>query len=132
METAAPAATHYARLGGAPGVRALVDRFYDLMDLEPDYAGIRRLHATNLDHAREKLFMFLSGWTGGPPLYVERYGHPRLRQRHLPFAIGTVERDEWMSCMLRAMAELELPEDLRGELAEAFFRTADFMRNRQG
>lgn len=123
--------THYDRLGGAAVVRELVDRFYDLMDLEAAYAGIRALHATTLDHARDKLFMFLSGWTGGPPLYVERYGHPRLRQRHLPFAIGISERDQWMACMAQAMAEIGVDEDLQRELSAAFFKTADFMRNRE-
>lgn len=124
--------THYQRLGGATVVRDLVDRFYDLMDLEPEFAGIRAMHATTLDQAREKLFMFLSGWTGGPQLYVERYGHPRLRARHLPFAIGESERDQWMSCMTQAMAELEIEPDLRSELTAAFWKTADFMRNREG
>lgn len=122
--------THYDRLGGAPAVRELVDRFYDLMDLEAEYAEIRSLHATTLEHARDKLFMFLTGWTGGPPLYVERYGHPRLRQRHLPFSIGIPERDQWLACMTQAMAELGVDEDLRRELSAAFFKTADFMRNR--
>ena len=124
--------TPYALLGGDAAVRALVDRFYDLMDLEPAYADIRELHAPDLSHARDKLYWFLSGWLGGPSLYIERLGHPRLRARHLPFAIGTRERDQWMACMNQAMVEQGVAEDLRQRLLQAFFQTADWMRNQQG
>jgi hemoglobin len=123
--------TPYARLGGDAAVRALVDRFYDLMELEPAYAGIRRLHQPDLTHARDKLYWFLSGWLGGPSLYVERFGHPRLRARHLPFAIGIAERDQWLACMDQAMAELGIDTALRRQLQQAFFGTADWMRNRK-
>ena len=124
--------TPYARLGGDAGVRALVDRFYDLMDLEPGYARLRAVHGNDLAHARDKLYWFLSGWLGGPNHYIERFGHPRLRARHLPFAIGSVERDQWLACMNQAMVELGVEEDLRLRLVEAFFQTADWMRNRPG
>ena len=122
--------TPYELMGGDTRVRELVDRFYDLMELEPAYLQLRRVHGSSLGSAREKLYLFLSGWLGGPPLYIERYGHPMLRARHLPFAIGTEERDQWMACMVRAMEEVELPRELREPLAAAFFRTADWMRNR--
>lgn len=122
--------TPYALLGGDAAVRALVDRFYDLMELEPAYAGIRKLHQPDLAHARDKLYWYLSGWLGGPNLYIERYGHPRLRARHLPFAIGESERDQWMACMQQALTEQAVPEPLRGRLLQAFFGTADWMRNR--
>lgn len=122
--------TPYALLGGESTLRQLVDRFYDLLDLEPAYAGIRKLHPTDLANSRDKLFMFLSGWMGGPGLYTERYGHPMLRARHLPFPIGTDERDQWMRCMIQAMEETGLDEPLRTALAQAFFGTADWMRNR--
>jgi hemoglobin len=128
----APRATPYEQLGGEAKLRELVDRFYDLMDLEPEYAGIRRLHPTDLAHSREKLFLFLSGWLGGPGLYAERYGHPMLRARHLPFAIGTAERDAWMACMMRAMEEVGVGAPLRAALAQALAGTADWMRNRPG
>jgi hemoglobin len=128
----APRATPYQQLGGEGKLREVVDRFYDLMDLEPDYAGVRRLHPNDLAHSREKLFMFLSGWLGGPGLYVERYGHPMLRARHLPFSIGTAERDAWMACMMRAMEEVGVDERLRAALAQALLGTADWMRNRPG
>jgi len=124
--------THYERIGGEEVVRKLVDRFYDLMDQQQNFQDIRELHAKSLKASREKLFMFLSGWLGGPQLYVEKYGHPRLRQRHLPFAIGESERDQWMSCMTQAMQDLGLEEGLRKELADAFQKTADFMRNKEG
>lgn len=124
--------THYHRLGGELVIRRLVDRFYDLMDEDPDFYGIRKMHARDLTEARNKLFMFLSGWTGGPQLYMEKFGHPRLRQRHLPFAIGESERDQWMGCMQRAMDEVGVDDTLRQELTAAFWKTADFMRNKDG
>ena len=70
----------YNLIGGEMGLRALVNRFYDIMDSSPEAKDIRAFHAKSLNHSREKLFMFLSGWSGGPALYVEKYGHPRLRQ----------------------------------------------------
>lgn len=124
--------THYERIGGEEAVRKLVDRFYDLMDQQQDFQGIRELHAKTLKASREKLFMFLSGWLGGPQLYVEKYGHPRLRQRHLPFAIGEAERDQWLTCMTQAMEDVGLDEDIREELKKSFWKTANFMRNKEG
>ena len=125
----APSPSHYELLGGDAGIRRLVDRFYDLMDTAPEAATIRRLHATSLKASREKLHLFLTGWTGGPPAYVEKHGHPRLRARHLPFRISSRERDEWMWCMDRAIAEQDLPEELRALLRERFRQLADHMRN---
>ncbi len=127
---AASGPTPFERLGGEPGVRALVDRFYDLMDLEPAYAGIRALHPSVLDGSRDKLFWFLCGWLGGPSHYIERFGHPMLRARHLPYRIGIAERDQWMACMMQAMQDQAVDEALAQRLAEAFFGTADWMRNR--
>jgi hemoglobin len=123
--------THYEQLGGEKSVRELVDRFYDLMDEREDLSVLRQLHAKSLKVSREKLFMFLSGWLGGPALYTQKYGHPRLRARHLPFSIGIEERDQWMQCMKTAMQEMSLNESLQEELLQALFKTADFMRNRQ-
>ncbi len=122
--------TPYELLGGETGVRALVDRFYEFMDTLPQTAGIRALHAQDLSGARAKLFKFLSGWLGGPPLYMEEYGHPKLRARHLPFPIGEGERDAWMLCMGQALDETALEPLVREQLKGAFFRTADHMRNR--
>jgi hemoglobin len=129
-QTPATGPTPFERLGGEAGVRSLVDRFYDLMDLEPQYAGIRRLHPTSLDGSRDKLYWFLCGWLGGPNHYIERFGHPRLRARHLPYAIGLAERDQWMACMMSAMQECEVAPQLAERLTESFFGTADWMRNR--
>ena len=126
----ATAATPYEGLGGEPGVRALVDRFYDLMDLEPVYAGLRALHPQDLGGSRDKLHWFLCGWMGGPQHYAERFGHPMLRARHLPYAIGIAERNQWMACMLQAMEEHAVDAALAQRLAESFFGTADWMRNR--
>ena len=122
--------TPYVQLGGDAKVRELVDRFYDLMEFEPAYKRLREVHGSSLDSAREKLYLFLSGWLGGPPLYTDRYGHPMLRARHLPFAIGDVERDQWMACMRQAMEEVDVPPELRAGLGQAFQKTADWMRNR--
>jgi hemoglobin len=121
--------TPYELIGGEPAVRALVDRFYDHMDSLPEAAGVRGLHAKNLRVSREKLFLFLSGWLGGPSLYTEKYGHPMLRRRHLPFAIGVRERDEWMLCMRRALADVVEDAGLRQRLEQSFQATADHMRN---
>jgi hemoglobin len=120
----------YELLGGDVAVRALVTRFYDLMDSDPAYAEIRKLHKADLFQAREKLTLFLSGWLGGPQLYAERFGHPMLRARHLPFPIGATERDLWLACMSRAMQEIGVEGDLQQGLYNAFFKTADWMRNR--
>ena len=123
--------TPFERLGGETGVRGLVDRFYDLMDLEAAYAGIRQLHPATLDGSRDKLFWFLCGWLGGPDHYIDRFGHPMLRARHLPYAIASSERDHWMACMIQAMQETAVDPALAAQLAEAFFGTADWMRNRR-
>ena len=130
--TASEATPAFDLLGGEPAVRALVDRFYDLMDLEPDYAALRAVHGSTLDEARDKLFWFLCGWLGGPQHYIERFGHPRLRARHLPFPIGIRERDQWLACMSQAMREREVDPVLAARLAQAFFGTADWMRNKGG
>jgi hemoglobin len=122
--------TAFERLGGEQAVRTLVDRFYDLMELEPTYAQLRALHPTTLEGSRDKLYWFLCGWLGGPSHYIDRFGHPRLRARHLPFSIGIAERDQWMACMQQAMRELNIATELAQRLAEAFFNTADWMRNR--
>jgi len=123
--------SHYERVGGEEKVRALVSRFYQLMDELPEAYGIRKLHAADLQGARDKLFKFLSGWMGGPQLYVEQYGHPMLRARHLPFSIGDAERDQWLLCMDQALDEVVKDEALREELHAAFAKVANHMRNQE-
>ncbi|KAA1262345.1 Group 2 truncated hemoglobin YjbI [Rubripirellula obstinata] len=121
--------TTYERLGGEEGLKALVDRFYDLMDQLPEAKTIRDLHAKDLKSSREKLFKFLSGFFGGPDLFVQQYGHPMLRRRHLPFQIGEDERDQWLLCMSQAIEELITDPELALQLRVNFARTADHMRN---
>jgi len=123
--------TPFEALGGEPRVRALVERFYDLMDLEPGFAPLRELHPSVLEGSRDKLFWYLCGWLGGPQHYVQRFGHPRLRARHLPFSIGIRERDLWLACMHRALREVGVEAGLADALQESFFNTADWMRNRE-
>ena len=127
MSSAAP--TPYVLLGGDAGVRRLVDRFYDLVDTAPEATTIRALHAASLKASRDKLHLYLTTWTGGPPVYTERFGHPRLRMRHFPFRIGMRERDEWLWCMDRALSEHEMPDELREQLRERLHALADHMRN---
>lgn len=122
-------ATPFEWIGGEDKVRALVDRFYDLMDLEPKYRELRDAHGTELERARQNLFWFLCGWLGGPQHYTDRFGHPRLRMRHMPFKIGIIERDQWLACMDQAMGEVGVDGTLRKRLNESFFQTADWMRN---
>jgi hemoglobin len=124
-----PYATPYEWIGGDDTVKALVERFYDLMDLEPQYAALRAAHGNELANARQKLYWFLCGWLGGPQHYTDRFGHPRLRMRHMPFRIGIKERDQWLACMNQAMQEVGVDPVLRKRLNQSFFQTADWMRN---
>ena len=132
-ESGSNKSTFYELLGGENGgtekLRQLVETFYDIMDTDPKAAPIRALHPADLTSSREKLFMFLTGWTGGPQLYIERYGHPRLRQRHMSISIGESERDQWMYCMIGAMHQMNLDEKLLQKLANQLYGVADFMRN---
>lgn len=132
IEDKPPYDTPFEWIGGEEKVQALVTRFYDLMDLEPAYKELRAAHGTTLETARQKLFWFLCGWLGGPAYYEERFGHPRLRARHMPFRIGVTERDQWLACMDQAMQETGVPEELRQRLNASFFQTADWMRNTEG
>lgn len=117
-------------IGGALPLRMMVDRFYDLMALEPEFAGLRALHPLDLNASRDKLYGFLSGWSGGPDLYIEQFGHPRLRARHLPYPITSSERDQWLACMANAMRDIGLDDTLQLRLMQSFYETADWMRNR--
>ena len=130
--TEAARKTLFELIGGTDRVRELVDRFYDLMDLEPAFAELRALHPPTLDASRDKLAWFLTGWSGGPDMYIERFGHPRLRARHLPYPIGMSVRDQWLHCMGLAMVDIGLDEPLRDHLLDSFYQTADWMRNREG
>ena len=129
MNTSATPPSAFEQIGGETAVRELVDAFYGRMTGDPAYAGIRKLHPQDLSGSRDKLYWFLCGWLGGPQHYVSRFGHPRLRARHLPFAIGAAERDQWMDCMLRSLEARHLPAPLMQQLATSLYSTADWMRN---
>jgi hemoglobin len=127
--TSTSSVTPYEQLGGTAAVRQLVDRFYDLMDLLPEVYALRKLHPADLSGSRDKLTWFLTGWLGGPPDYESRFGHPRLRARHLPFAIDTAMRDQWLLCMAQALDEQQPAGALRDHVWQALTGLADHMRN---
>lgn len=120
----------YEILGGEAALLKLTKRFYEIMSTLPEAQGIRKMHPANIQTSEDKLFMFLSGWLGGPQLFVEKFGHPKLRARHLPFAIGKSERDQWMLCMVQAFDDMKIEEPLRSELLHALLNLADHMRNK--
>ena len=121
--------TPYELMGGENTILSLVDRFYYYMDTLPEAAGVRNMHAQSLSSAKDKLSKFLSGWLGGPDLFIQEFGHPMLRKRHFPFAIGTSERDQWMLCMTKAMTEITMDSTLRVSLLEALDNLATHMVN---
>lgn len=120
--------TLYATVGGEVAVKHLVERFYTHMDTLPEAAAVRAMHAADLTTARTHLEWFLTGWLGGPQLYIERRGHPRLRARHLPFAIDAAASAAWMLCMQKALAETVTPE-VEAVLEPALRRLAGHMVN---
>jgi hemoglobin len=121
--------TIYEAIGGIDKVDELVDRFYDLMTLEPGFGELRAMHPQDLSGSREKLKFFLTGWMGGPDIYSPKYGHPMLRARHLPYQIGLNERNQWLACMYQALEECGIEGGIAKQLEEALFNTADWMRN---
>ena len=125
-----PPALPFDQLGGEEGIRRLVDRFYDLMDASPEAAQIRSIHPKSLKQSREKLFMFLSGWSGGPQLYIESRGHPALRMRHAPFSIGETESSQWAWCIHKALDEMEIDAAVRDYLKSHFADATKFLKNR--
>ena len=108
----------YAALGGEAMVRALVARFYVLMDILPEAAACRAVHPPSLVRAEEKLFEYLTGWLGGPPLYIEKYGHPRLRSRHFVAPIGAAEVEGWLLCFHQAWNEIVPPSPVADSILE--------------
>ncbi|MGZ3772628.1 MAG: group II truncated hemoglobin [Pseudobdellovibrionaceae bacterium] len=121
----------YELLGGEDFLKKLTKRFYEIMSTMPEAQGIRKMHPANIQSSEDKLFMFLSGWLGGPQLFVEKFGHPKLRARHLPFVIGKSERDQWMLCMVQTFEDLQVEEPIRSELLHALLNLADHMRNKE-
>lgn len=127
-----PQLSLYTRIGGDTVIRQLVDRFYALMDELPEAYAARKIHPVDLTESGNKLFDFLSGWLGGPQRYIEKHGHPMLRQRHFPYAIGPQERDEWLLCMRLALEETVADASLRTLLYAQFSQLGEHMRNRGG
>lgn len=119
----------YQALGGAEGVRALTDRFYDVMDSRPEYAALRSIHSGDMAGIRQKLYEFFSGWLGGPPLFEQKHGHPRLKMRHMPFAVTAALRDEWVACFAQAMHDCSIEKRLAEPLLLQLYAMADWMRN---
>lgn len=122
--------TPYKMIGGEPMVRRIVDRFYAIMDSAPEAARIRAMHAHDLSPMRDRLFEFLTGWLGGPPLYFQRPDHKCIVSAHKPFAIGAAESDEWIYCMRQALEDCGVPSDLRALLDKPFSRMAEAFKNR--
>lgn len=122
--------TPFDVLGGEVRVRDLANAFYDHMDQDAEFTGIRKLHPEDLVESRDKFHDFLCGWLGGPQHYLQKHGHPRLRMRHAPFAIGDSERDQWLGCMAKAMDDQAIDGEVRTFLDARFAQVADFMKNR--
>ena len=121
--------TPYEELGGEAAVRRLVQRFYHLMDELPEAYAVRQMHPESLQGSEEMLFEFLSGWLGGPSLYIAKKGHPRLRMRHAPYAVGTGVRNEWMLCMTQALTEQVSDAQFLARLIDTFAQMANHMVN---
>ncbi len=124
-----PQQTPYQLIGGEDATRRLANRFYDIMETAPQAAELYAIHPLPLDMIRQKFFEFLSGWLGGPSLFEQKYGHPRLRMRHMPFTVSPAMRDQWMFCMNQALAEIVADPVLRGGLSEALGQLASHMIN---
>lgn len=114
--------TPYQMMGGEAMLRRVTERFYEIMDESPEAAGIRAMHAADLSSIKERLFEFLSGWLGGPPLYFQRPGHNCIMSAHRPYSIGAAERDQWMMCIRRAMEECGVDPEVRKLLDQPFQR----------
>lgn len=121
--------TPYELIGGDKKVRELVERFYELMDTMPEAYETRKMHPDELAESIEKLYKFLTGWFGGPPIYTQEFGHPRLRARHLPFSIDDQARDQWLMCMYQAMDDVGIDKKVQMSLKQNFSQMANHMRN---
>lgn len=124
--------TLYEAIGGDAAIRKLVARFYAVMDSDPNAARCRAAHPPSLARAEEKLYEYLTGYLGGPPLYTDKYGHPRLRSRHFTASIGPREVEEWLYCFrIAADDAIEHPK-LRAIVWEPIERLAHHMQNQPG
>ncbi|MQW90414.1 globin [Sinorhizobium saheli] len=123
--------TLYEAIGGDATVRLLTRRFYEHMDTLPEAARCRAVHPPDLTGSEEKLYEYLTGWLGGPPIYVEKRGQPMLRRRHFIAEIGPAERDEWLLCFTRALEETVSHQELREIILEPITRLAFHMQNKE-
>ena len=121
--------TPYLLMGGEKAISSLVERFYFYMDTLPEAKELRAVHAPDLSSAKDKLYKFLSGWLGGPDLFIQEYGHPRLKQRHFPFKVNQQVRDQWVFCMRKALYEIAMPDELRNNIKQAIGDLATHMIN---
>ncbi|WP_290611898.1 group II truncated hemoglobin [Arsukibacterium sp. UBA3155] len=124
-----PEQTPYQLMGGEPKVKALANRFYDIMETAPEAADLYAIHPLPLDSIRQKFFEFLSGWLGGPALFEQKYGHPRLRARHLPFQVDEKLRNQWMFCMEQALDDVVENKMLRQGIHQSVSQLASHMIN---
>jgi hemoglobin len=129
-ETSVETPTMFERIGGAVIIDRLVETFYARMDSLPEAKAIRAMHAADLGQLDLK--RYLCEWSGGPKLYTPEKGHPRLRQRHMGFAIGEPERDAWLLCMRGALDEVVKDATARQEMYAAIAKLANWMRNQAG
>ena len=120
----------YSRLGGDLVLREFVTHLYNFMDSLEEVEHVRNMHSGDLSFAADRLYMFLSGMLGGPPLYMESFGQPRLRRKHMKFEIGDEERNQWMLCARLAADRLELSRSLKDELLAELAAMADHLRNK--
>lgn len=118
------------QLLGDDGIRRLAEAFYQIMDEAHEAAGIRRMHSEDLGEVTEKLYEYLVGWMGGPPLYAEKYGTVCLTKPHEPYAIGPDERDQWLWCMDRALERIGASEEVKQMLEQPMRRIAMAVQNR--
>ena len=119
----------YRRLGGDQPLRSFVARLYQYMDNLPEVKPVRDMHAMSLNEAGERLFNFMSGWLGGPKLYHQFYGEPRLRRRHMHIAIGNTERDQWLLCARKALDDMSWQPTESNELMQRLHEMANHLRN---
>ncbi len=122
----------YSRLGGAPTLRKFVDNLYDFMDYFTPVENVRKMYPEDLSDARNRLFMFLSGMLGGPPLYENGCGYAKLRQKHMHLKIGDKEREQWLFCAQNAANQLDIDSRVRDALMVKITEMANHLHNQAG
>lgn len=121
----------YDLVGGEDGVRRLVETFYDIVETMPEGAPLHILHLRGhgVAHSRIEQFDFLSGFFGGPRLYLERHGHANVRTMHAHVEINPEARDAWIKCMSMAIDKIGLPPETKAQMMEPFKRVAQLLVN---